>query len=139
MPHSLAPGLLGLLGLPGALSSASLVGALLPACSAAASTLVAGGGGRLTLLPAPHPALAGAAAPSCGSGSTARHAWQGVQGHSAAQQLVSLRSFRSSSAGQQAWGGRFDRRDFYVSSQASSLGVVVSPGLPWCAPAFGCF
>ncbi|PRW56958.1 Magnesium transporter MRS2-4 isoform A [Chlorella sorokiniana] len=44
---------------------------------------------------------------------------------SAAQQLVSLRSFRGTAAEQQRmWGGHWDKRHIYGSSRAEALGVV---------------
>lgn len=52
------------------------------------------------------------------------------RGGSAAQQLVSLRSFSA----QRAWGGYWDKRSIYGSSRAESLGVVVSGGAAGRAP-----
>lgn len=50
---------------------------------------------------------------------------------SAAQQLVSLRTFRGTAAEQQRmWGGHWDKRHIYGSSRAEALGVVVSHLLP---------
>lgn len=46
---------------------------------------------------------------------------------SAAQQLVSLRTFRGTAVEQQRmWGGHWDKRHIYGSSRAEALGVVVS-------------
>ena len=75
------------------------------------------------------PPLAAAAKPQLASSSGGGRPWgrtsmSAPRAGSAAQQLVSLRSFSA----QRVWGGYWGKRSIYGSSRADSLGVVVSGG-----------